>query len=159
MKRIRPIHGFAIVLLFAGVVWAADYALDGGFSHSGYIRVSPGDDGTVRIDVSDLEPNSVRFYRFLNYGNQEVLFLVGRDELGKIHVGFDASETHYKTRRGFSFQDGWMIDNKCETATRLTELEPGHRGGCRPVPMRHHLEGDVLVLKEEDVLAGWRLFR
>lgn len=159
MKRIRPIHGFVVVLLLAGAVWATDFALDGGFGHQGYERVAPGPDRTVRLETSTMPLDSVQFYRFLNEGNQEVKFLVGRDENGDVHVGFDASETHYKTKRGFRFEDGWLVDTKCDTASRLTELRGSKRGGCRPVPMRHHFEGTTLVLAETDILAGWRLFR
>ena len=56
-------------------------------------------------------------------------------------------------------QDGWLVDTKCETASKLTELRGSKRGGCRPVPLRHHFEGSTLVVAENDILAGWRLFR
>lgn len=157
--RVKPIHGVLLVLAFAGVLWTADYALDGGFGHSGYTKVSPDRSGLVQIDLSELPRDAVQFYRFINDGNQEVFFLVGRDEFGKVHVGFDASETHHKTHRGFSFQDGWLVDNKCDSSSRLSSLDDAQRGGCKPVPMKHRLEGDTLVITEDNALAGWRLFR
>jgi len=157
-KKLRPIHGFAIILAFAGGVLALELMSSGWLSHPGYQRVSPDRDGMVRIDVSDLERNRVRFYRFLNTGNQEVKFLVGRDEHGVIQVGFDAGESHFKLGRGFSFQDGWIVDNKCETANRLSRVNEGG-SGCMPTPVEHRVEGDTLVIAENDVLQGWRYFR
>ena len=37
----------------------------------------------------------------------------------------------------------------------------GRRGssGCRPVPLPHKVDGNALVLAENDVLVGWRYFR
>jgi uncharacterized membrane protein len=111
----------------------------------------------VHIDVADLPRSEVRFYRFLNRGNQEVKFLVGRDETGTVQVGFDASETHARVGRGFRHDGDWVVDAKCDTASRLSEVNQGG-GGCRPVPLEHHLEGQQLVLRESDILKGWRLF-
>jgi uncharacterized membrane protein len=158
MRRFKPIHGLFLILVFVGAILAADYALEGRLGQAGYERVSPGADGMVRISLADLAPNEVRFYRFLNPGNQEVKFLVGRDAAGHVQVGFDASETHAATGRGFRHEGEWVVDNKCGTAVRLAEVNRGG-GGCRPVPLSHRVEGDRLVLAEADILSGWRLFR
>lgn len=158
MARLRPIHALLLVLLFTTLVVAADFAWEGGFGHSGYERVRPGDDGVVTVDVSDLPRNEVRFYRFLNAGNQEVKFLVGRDRHGTIQVGFDASETHSILGRGFRHQGEWIVDNKCDSAVRLETVNDGGRG-CRPVPLAHRVEGDRVILREDEILRGWRYFR
>ena len=153
MKRFKPIHGILFVPIFvAAVVYASQ-------NHSGpsFQRVSPDRNGLVQIDVSDLAKEQVRYYRFLNRGNQEVKFLIGRDDLGTIQVGFDASETHAKLGRGFKSDGDWIIDNKCGTASRLEEINDGG-GGCRPVPLKHRVVGQQVVLKEDDILQGWRLF-
>lgn len=155
MARLRPVHGFVLVLAFLSLLLAADWALG---SRNSRTRVGPDERGQVRIDVADLGPSQVRFYRFLNSGNQEVLFLVGRDSTGTIQVGFDAAETHYKRRLGFRHEGDWLVDNTCDTAVRLEEVN-GSRGGCRPVPVRHRVEGNTLVITESEMLAGWRYFR
>lgn len=77
-RLFRPVHGAALVLAVVAMVWMAEYALaDRGRPH--HERVSPDAAGTLRLPVSDLGRNDVRFYRFLNAGNQELLFFVGRD--------------------------------------------------------------------------------
>jgi hypothetical protein len=75
-----------------------------------------------------------------------------------VQVAFNAGDSHCKLRRGFSVQDGWVIDNNCGTPTRLTEVNLGG-SGCKPVPLEHRVEGDEVVLAERDLLAGWRYFR
>ncbi|MBZ0089374.1 MAG: DUF2318 domain-containing protein, partial [Thermoanaerobaculia bacterium] len=118
----------------------------------------PDADGRVVVEVGDLAPLEVRFFRFLNRGNQEVLFFVGRDEQGALAVAFDASENDFKRKRGFRVDGAWVVNNKCDTATRLAEVNLG-RSGCAPVPLRYRQQGSALVFAENDVLEGWRYFR
>lgn len=155
MKRFKPVHGLVAVLLFVALVVSADLVLTGSGGHQ---RVGPDDRGLVVLDVSDLGPSEVEFYRFLNAGNQEVKFFVGRDSRGTVQVAFDASETDYKRKRGFRHEGDWLVNNKCDTAVLLAEVNASE-GGCRPVPLAHRLEGDQLILREADILAGWRYFR
>lgn len=156
MKRFRPLHAMLLVAVVVGAVVAADLAFDGG--RSGATTVRPDAQGVVTLDVSTLAPSEVRFYRFLNAGNQEVRFLVGRDREGVVQVAFDASETHAKLGRGFRHEGDWLVDNKCESAVRLASVNEGGRG-CRPVPLAHRVDGDRLVLTETDILRGWRYFQ
>lgn len=137
-------------------IWGVQTYLEARLNPSGFVRVSP-TNGQVRIDIADLAPAEVRFYRFLNSGSQEVRFFVGRDPEGHVQVAFDASDSHAKVGRGFRHEGEWVVDNKCDSAFRLSEVNKGG-GGCKPIPLRHQLEGDQLVLAEADILAGWRLF-
>ncbi len=95
MKRtFRPVHGvLAIAILLASYL-----LIDHFFGRSGarFQRVSPDPQGQVTLDVSGLQPLEVRFYRFLNRGNQEVLFFVGRDETGAVQVAFDLARDHLR---------------------------------------------------------------
>lgn len=158
MRRFKPIHGVFVVLLFVAAVLVGELALEGRLGRAGFERVAPGSDGTVRIDLAGLEPRQVRFYRFLNTGNQEVKFFVGRDEAGHVQVAFDANESCAKTKRGYRHEGEWLVCNKCDKAFRLAEVNAGG-GGCKPVPLKHRVEGEELLLAEGDVLQGWRLFR
>lgn len=156
MRRFKPVYGVVIVVAFIFLVAASDYYLEG--SRSNYERVSPGTDGSVRIDIGQLKPGQVRFFRYLNRGNQEVKFFVGRDGRGTVQVAFDASEICFRQKRGFEHQGDWMVCRKCEKAFRLAEVNDGGRG-CEPVPLEHRIEGTQLVLQENDILKGWRFFR
>lgn len=156
-RRFRPVYGVFFLLLFGGGVLVADYAIDTGFGRD-YQTVRPGTDRQIRLDVSELDRNEVRFFRFLNEGNQEIKFLVGRDEAGHVQTAFDANEVCYKKGRGYVAQDGWLVCQWCEKSFRLVETAAGG-GGCRPVPIPHRVAGDELVIAETDMLAGWRFFR
>lgn len=155
-----PIYGLFVVFLFGGAILVADFAFDRGFEQR-HERVTPDRQGEVRISVQDLGEDEVRFFRFLNAGNQEVKFFVGRDRDETLHVAFDASDICNKKGRGFRAEagdeGGWMICNFCDKSFRLTEINSG-RGGCAPVPLDHRVDGDWLILSEADILKGWRLF-
>jgi uncharacterized membrane protein len=157
MRRFKPVHGVLIVLLSLGALWAAEVALEGRLNSQGFQRVSPGREGQVRIDVADLKPQEVRFFQFLNSGNQEVRFFVGRDKAGQVQVAFDANEQCAKFKRGFRHDGEWMVCNKCDKAFRLLEINSGGEG-CTPIPVHHQIAGSELVLAETDILQGWRLF-
>jgi uncharacterized membrane protein len=155
MFRFRPVHGVVLVLLFVAAVLGAKMMMEsrGG---PGYELVLP-KQGQVAIDIAGLAPQKVRFYRFLNAGNQEVRFFVGRDAQGAVQVAYDADEVCAKWNRGFRQEGEWVVCNKCDKAFRLTEVNAGG-GGCKPVPLAHRVDGDRLLIAEADILQGWRLF-
>lgn len=156
MRRFKPIHGVFVVLVFVAAVLGADYVLGG--RGGDFERVAPDENGVVRIDLAGLEPQQVRFFHFLNTGNQEVRFLAGRDATGQLQVAFDANELCFKAKRGYRHEGEWLVCNKCDKSFRLSEANAGG-GGCNPIPLRHRVEGDDLVIAETDILGGWRLFR
>lgn len=156
MARIRPIHAIFVVAFFVGAVVLGEWAIDKHNGRGGGERVMP-KDGVVKVDVAGIAPGQVRFYDFLNPGNQEVRFLVARDRSGTLQVAFDAAENDFKRKLGFRQEGDWLVNNKCETSVRLEEVNAG-TSGCRPQPLRHRVEGQTLVLAEADVLAGWRYF-
>ncbi|HEX4954872.1 MAG TPA: Fe-S-containing protein [Thermoanaerobaculia bacterium] len=158
MARVRPHHAVLLFAFLFAAVLLGSRLLQGRAGASRYEQVSPDRSGQVRIGVADLQPVQVRFYRFLNPGNQEVKFFVGRDEQGVVQVAFDAAESDFRRKRGFRHEGGWMVNNKCESTCRLSEVNDD-RGGCRPVALAHRLEGTDLVLQEADILKGWRYFR
>ncbi|HEV7504660.1 MAG TPA: Fe-S-containing protein [Thermoanaerobaculia bacterium] len=157
MRRFKPIHGILIVVLFLGTVWAAETVLEGRLNPSGFQRVTPARDGQVRVDLAGLKPNDVRFYEFLNSSNQEIRFFVAKDGKGIVQVAFDADETCAKYKRGFRHEGEWVVCNKCDKAFRISETASGGEG-CTPVPLRHQVQGSELLLAQNDVISGWRLF-
>lgn len=75
----------------------------------------------------------------------------------KLEAISHTGENHYKLHRGFRIQDGWVVDNKCDSTIRVSEVNGGG-GGCRPAPLVHQVVGTTLVLREQDILGGWRFF-
>lgn len=144
-------------MLVVAAVLSTELLLEGRFQHSGFQRVTPGADGRMSIDISGLQPLEVRYFRFLNRGNQEVKFFVAKDGAGTVHVAFDANETCAKLKRGYRHEGEWLVCNKCDKAFRIAEVNAGG-GGCKPVTLAHRIADGHLLLTADDVLAGWRYF-
>jgi uncharacterized membrane protein len=157
MRRVRPITAIVFVLGFGSLVLFADRLYQGGFSRADYERVAPQRDGVVRIALAGLGPSQVRFFHFLNSANQEARLFVGRDPQGELTAAFDANEICYKTKRGYRHEGEWVVCNKCDKAFRLAEIKAGG-GGCKPIPLPFRVEGDTLLLTEQEILKGWRYF-
>ncbi|HEV2846261.1 MAG TPA: Fe-S-containing protein [Thermoanaerobaculia bacterium] len=158
MRRFKPVHGFIVVVVFMAIIWLAQSTLEGRLNPSGFEQVAPDQGGQVRIAIGELGPQEARFFRFLNSGNQEVRFFVGRDSAGHVQVAFDANEECFKAKRGYRHEGEWLVCNKCDKSFRLSTVNSGG-GGCTPVPVKHRVEGEQLVLAEADILQGWRFFR
>jgi uncharacterized membrane protein len=156
MARFRPLHAVVVVTVVLGAMVGAERLLSG--NNNRYERVASDPSGNVVIETASIKPLEVRFYRFLNRGNQEVRFLVGRDERGVVQVAFDASENEFKAKRGFHAEDGWIVNNKDSLSFQLSEIND-HPSGCAPVPLAHRVDGSRLILAENDILNGWRYFR
>lgn len=156
--RFKPWHGMVLVLVLGAVMVLAQHALEGGFARGEFIKVVPDAKGEVQIPIGDLGREQVRFYRFINVGNQEVFFFVARAADGHLHVAFDANEICAKSKRGYRHDGGWMTCNKCDKAFRIETINNGG-GGCNPVPAKHRVEGERLVLAESAIMEGWRFFR
>jgi uncharacterized membrane protein len=154
--RLRPVHGILVVTFFIAAVLVADWAIELRSGRSKAARVMP-KNGVVELDLARLAAGQARFYQFINPANQEVRFFVARDRSGKLQVAFDAAENDYKRKLGFRQEGDWLVNNKCDTALRLEEVNAG-TSGCRPAPLKHRLMGQKLVLQEADVLTGWRYF-
>jgi len=157
MKAIKPVQGFLLVLCALAALWGVEYYLSARQHQGDYLRVAPDSQGQVRIASGEIQPLQVRFFRFLNSGNQEVKFFVGRDPQGHLQVAFDANETCAKSKRGYRHDGEWVVCNKCDKAFRLTEINAGG-GGCKPVPLPFREGKTDVLLAEADILKGWRLF-
>lgn len=156
MRRVRPVHAILLVVAVFAVVLGAEQLISGNSNR--FTRVRPDAQGNVVVEVADLKPAEVRFYRFLNSGNQEVRFMVGRDQNGALLAAFDASDNDFKMDRGFHAADGWIVNNKCTTSFRLSEVN-AHPSGCAPVPVAFRADGERMILAENALLEGWRYFR
>jgi uncharacterized membrane protein len=154
MSRFKPVHAVAIVAAILTVL----LLLGSGARGTRHARVAAGPDGRVRIGVADMGPERIRFYRYLSPSNQEVDFFVARDAAGTVQAAFDASENHYKLRRGLRLENGWIVDNKCGVVTRLSAVNAGG-GGCSPIPLPYRMAGEEVLIDPADLLQGWRLFR
>ncbi len=158
MKRtFRPIHAvLGVAVLLAGYL-----LVDHFFGRSGarFERVGPDANGRVALDVGEPRPARDPLLP-IPQSRQPGGALLRRRATSRARWWSPSTppRTTSRAKRGFRADGAWMVNNKCDTATRLAEVNLG-RSGCAPVPLRFRQEGSTLVLAENDVLEGWRYFR
>jgi len=114
-------------------------------------------DGMVRIDISGITPGETKFYRYEPDGGGTSVFMVARTRKGDIKAAFDACVTCYPHRKGYRAEEDCVVCAYCDTKFSLDELGTG-KGNCIPVELKFVMEGDDVVIRETDLVAGSRYF-
>lgn len=111
----------------------------------------PGQD--VRIPLSEVNNGKANFFNYTIADNQEISFFVVKSSDGIIRAAFNACDVCYEKRLGYHQEGDDMVCNKCGQhfpSIRVNEV----KGGCNPAPLERTVEGDLLVIKANDLRQG-----
>lgn len=114
-------------------------------------------DDTVRFPLSTFDDGLAHFYDY-DVGETTVRFFVLKSSDGVVRAAFDACDVCYLARRGYRQEGDEMVCNNCGRrfpSVLINEV----RGGCNPAPLNRTTEGDELVIRLDDILAGAGYFR
>ena len=106
----------------------------------------------VRIPLKALDSGNALFLSLESEGRQLRYFaLKSRD--GAYRAALDACDVCYRTDRGYRQEGDLMVCNKCGQtfpSNRIGEI----KGGCNPHPLARGIEGQYLVIRKADIVAG-----
>lgn len=106
----------------------------------------------VRIPLKSLDSGKALFLSLEADGRQMHYFaLKSRD--GAYRAALDACDVCFQSNRGYRQEGDLMVCNKCGQAfpsDRIGEV----KGGCNPHPLARGIEGQHLVIKRTDIVAG-----
>jgi len=106
----------------------------------------------VRIPLKALDSGNALFLSLETDGRQMHFFaLKSRD--GAYRAALDACDVCFQSNRGYRQEGDLMVCNKCGQAfpsDRIGEV----KGGCNPHPLARGIEGQHLVIKRTDIVAG-----
>src|SRR6266849_1301432 len=110
--------------------------------------------GAASIPLAQAADGDLHRYA-ASVGGAQIRFLLYQKPDGKVAVVFDACEIcgsvgFFKTQNG-------LVCKNC--ASPINSRSVGTPGGCNPVPLRAEVSGGVIVIQEEDLGAGARLFQ
>jgi FTR1 family protein len=110
--------------------------------------------GEVRIARAEVSDGELHRY-VVNQKGTDIRFWLYAKPDGQIATVFDACEIcgpvgFYKTSTG-------VICKNC--AAPINPQSIGKEGGCNPVPLKAETVADAVIIREEDVAAGNRLFQ
>ena len=106
----------------------------------------------VRIPLKALDSGKALFLSLESESRQMYYFaLKSRD--GAYRAALDACDVCFQSNRGYRQEGDLMVCNKCGQtfpSDRIGEV----KGGCNPHPLVRGIEGQYLVIKRADIVAG-----
>jgi uncharacterized membrane protein len=110
------------------------------------------EEGAFRIPLQTLSDGKARHYT-VAAGGKEITFFVVRSPDGVVRAAFDACDVCFRSGKGYVQEGEHMVCVECGQrfhVSRINVLE----GGCNPAPLNRSVEGDMLILMEQDVAKG-----
>jgi uncharacterized membrane protein len=159
-RNMRAVRLVAVVVIVVAVAALAAFALmrGGGSGPAGAQDVPATATGEVKIPVSDLT-SEARFYSSTVDGTKVRFFaMMGSD--GQVHVGTDACDVCYGSKKGYHQEGGEMVCNNCgrKFATNSIGTE-NTAGGCWPSHIDWRRDGDTVVVTAQDLAAKEYMFK
>ena len=114
------------------------------------------ENGQVRLPLSTFDDYEAHHYTYMHEGNS-IEFFVLKSQEGTVRAAFNACDVCYQAKKGYTQDGEYMICNNCGRrfpADQINVLQ----GGCNPSPLDRTVEGDTLIIEEEDIRAGMGYF-
>jgi len=105
---------------------------------------------TVSIQINDLRPGDVRFFKYGDRADDQIGFLLARDNTGRIKATLDACERCYMYHQGYASSHGSLICRFCGNRYRLESMESG-LASCVPMKLPFRITGQTVIIKSVDL--------
>ncbi len=158
--RMKALRLVASVVIVVAVVALAAMALmrGGGNGPAPSQDVPVTATGEVKIPVSELT-DEARFYSSAA-GSTKVQFFALRGSDGQIHVGTDACDVCYGSKKGYHQEGDQMVCNNCGRRFSVNSIGTENTaGGCWPSHINWRLDGDTVVVTSQDLGAKAYMFK
>jgi len=126
----------------------------GGAAGKGFVKAQ---NGTVSVPLHEVEDGQAHYYAYKSADGVTIRFFVLKSSDGVVRAAFDACDVCYKSDKGYRQEGDNMVCNNCNqkfASDRINEV----KGGCNPAPLTRNIQGDQLLLSEQELLDGSRYF-
>ena len=113
-------------------------------------------DGVYRLPTALFEDGVARTYTH-QAGDKSIQFFVLKSSDGVIRAAFNACDVCFLDKQGYRQEGDEMVCNACGQRFP-SELINEVRGGCNPSPLERTIDGNDVVIRVEDILAGSNYF-
>ena len=150
------IGGVAAGILVVVVAAVSAGVLDGLFRKSPAEKaksagvVEMGD--AVKIPLKTLDSGKALFLSLDSEGRQLYYFALKSPD-GAYRAALDACDVCYRTNRGYRQEMDQMVCNNCGQKFACDKIGEV-KGGCNPHPLARRIEGQYLVIRKGDIVAG-----
>ncbi len=113
--------------------------------------------GLIRVDLSEIESSSGRFFTYLSPSGQNVDYFVYKDSTGSPRAVLDACRSCYRWKRGYRLEGNHVVCSRCDLRFPLDGLAEG-TGSCIPIGLPGTREEGTFVISVSDLKAGEKFF-
>jgi uncharacterized membrane protein len=155
-KRSMKLAMFVAASLGFALLWAVGAECSGNFVVPA-MEVRP-QNGAFVFPTNAFADGMAKHFVYKPSPDQYVRFFVVRSVDGILRAAFDACDVCYRHQKGYMQQGDFMVCRNCGLKFRTDKVNEV-RGGCNPSPLKRTVQGDKIVISQDDVLSGLRLFR
>jgi hypothetical protein len=110
------------------------------------------DGDAVRMPLATFDDYQAHYYTYMHEG-RPIEFFVLKSKDGVVRVAFNACDVCYLSKKGYTQDGDYVVCNNCGQRFPANEINDIH-GGCNPSPLERQVDGDNLVIRVEDLVAG-----
>lgn len=154
----RSIHLTMFVAAFLGcaLIWTSSGECSGNFVVPA-MEVRP-QNGSFALPATAFADGKAKHFVYKHSPNQYVRFFVVKSTDGIVRAAFDACDVCYRHQKGYMQQGDFMVCINCGLKFRTDKVNEV-KGGCNPSPLKRVVQGDKIVISQDDVLSGLRFFQ
>jgi len=156
------IGGKGMAIMVAGILLAGIGSLAYSGVFGDLFRKSPAESAkavgvvetadAVKIPLKTLDSGKALFLSLESEGRQLYYFALKSPD-GAYRAALDACDVCFRTNRGYRQEADQMVCNNCGQKFACDKIGEV-KGGCNPHPLARGIEGQVLVIRKADIVAG-----
>ena len=112
--------------------------------------------GVVRLPLSVFDDGLAHHYTYMN-GDQPIEFFALKSKDGVVRAAFNACDVCFRVKLGYHQDGDEMVCANCGRRFPSDRINVV-KGGCNPSPLARTVEGSMLVIKVDDIVAGAQYF-
>lgn len=110
----------------------------------------------MKIPLKSLESGKALF--LVNEANgRQIHYFALKSSDGQYRAAFDACDVCFRANRGYRQEKDLMVCNQCGQSFPSVKVNEV-KGGCNPAPLDRKAEGQYLVIRKSDIVAGKEYF-
>jgi uncharacterized membrane protein len=154
----KPLVNLLAVSVFVACWTVSVCAAPAGWNFSVQAQEVKPVNGVITIPSAAFKGGKASYYLYKHSDDQWIRFFVVRGNDGTIKTAFDACDVCFRAKKGYRQEGDAMLCVNCGLKFKTTQIGAA-TGGCNPHPLPSALQGDKLVITQQDVLSGAKYFR
>ncbi|MDQ7781231.1 MAG: DUF2318 domain-containing protein [Desulfomonilaceae bacterium] len=155
-RRYPFIVVFAVTAACAGVFWTGPAESAWNFVVPA-VEVKP-QNGVFAFPQNAFADGKAKHFEYKHSPSQWVRFFVVKSSDGTIRAAFDACDVCWRHKKGYAQQGNFMVCINCGLKFRTDKVNEV-KGGCNPSPLKRTIQGDNVIVTQQDVMSGQGLFQ